>query len=178
MTTIADFKSKLAGGGARANQFRISLVPPALVAGGANAGRNLEFLCKTASLPASTVTDIPVYYRGRPVHVAGEREFQPWTISVYNDTDFSIRDMFENWSHLMVNYNATDGQPTPLAYQTDATVFQLDRNGAVLKSYTFHDMFPLEIGAIQLDFEANNQVEMFDVTLQYNYFEPLRVTGA
>lgn len=178
MTTIADFKAKLAGGGARANQFKISLIPPALVKGSANAGRALEFLCKSASLPGSQVSDIPVYYRGRPVHVAGERDFQPWGISVYNDTDFTIRDAFESWSHLMVNYNATDGQSTPLAYQVDATVYQLDRNGAILKSYTFHDCWPTDIGQIQLDYESNNAIETFDVTLQYNYFEPLRVTGA
>lgn len=178
MTTISDFKSKLAGGGARANQFRVSLIPPVLVAGAANAGRSLEFLCRAAQLPASDVLDIEVYYRGRPVHQAGERTFSPWVISIYNDTDFAIRDAFEAWSHLMVNYNATDGRPTPLEYQVDATVYQLDRNGNTLKSYTFHDMWPVSIGAIELGYDQNNAIEEFQVQLQYNYFEPLRIAGA
>lgn len=178
MAGISDFKSKLSGGGARANQFRISLIPPALVAGAANAGRALEVLCRSASLPASDVSDIPVYYRGREVHVAGERTFQPWAITVYNDTDFLIRDVFETWSHLMVNYNATDGRPTPLEYQVDATIYQLDRNGNTLKSYTFHDMWPMSISAIDLTYDQNNAIEEFQVQLQYNYFEPLRVIGA
>ena len=178
MSSIADFKSKLTGGGARANQFRVSLIPPALVSGAANAARALEFLCKSASLPSSDVGDIEVFYRGRPVHVAGERTFQPWVITVYNDTDFAIRDAFESWSHLIVNYNATDGHPTPLEYQVDATVFQLDRNGNTLKSYTFHDMWPVSVSQIDLGYDANQQIEEFQVQLQYNYFEPLRIAGA
>lgn len=167
----------MTGGGARANQFKISLIPPVLVAGSANAGRALEFLCKAAQLPASDISDIEVYYRGRPVHVAGERTFQPWTIAVYNDTDFVIRDAFEAWSHLMVNYNATDGRPTPLEYQVDATVYQLDRNGNTLKSYTFHDMWPTSVSAIELGYDQNQAIEEFQVNLQYNYFEPLRIAG-
>jgi len=178
MTTISDFKSKLAGGGARPNQFRVSLIPPALVAGAANAGRAIEFLCSAAQLPASTVTDIEVMYRGRPVHLAGERTFMPWTISVYNDTDFAIRDAMEAWSHLMVNYNATDGRNMPVEYQVDAEVFQLDRNGNTLKSYKFHDMWPMEVGQIELNYNQNQVIEEFQVQLQYNYFEPSRVTGA
>ena len=178
MTTIADFKAQLTGGGARANQFRVSLIPPTLVAGAANAGRAIEFLCKAASLPASDITDIEVYYRGRPVHVAGERQFQPWQITMINDTDFAIRDAMEAWSHLMVNYNATDGSTAPLEYQTDAIVYQLDRNGKILKSYTFKDVWPMNVGDIQLSYEANQQIEEFPVTLQFNYFEPLRIAGA
>lgn len=149
-----------------------------MVAGAANAARSLEFLCHAAQLPSSDVSDIEVYYRGRPVHLAGERTFQPWQISVYNDTDFAIRDAFESWSHLMVNYNATEGHPTPIEYQVDATIYQLDRNGQTLKSYTFHDMWPTSVGAIELGFDQNQQIETFTVQLQYNYFEPLRVTGA
>jgi hypothetical protein len=178
MATISDFKANLSGGGARSNQFSVTLIPPALVANSGNAGRAIGFLCKAASLPGSQIADVPVFYRGRPVHLAGERDFQPWNLTIYNDTDFLIRDAFEAWSHLMVNYNATDGQPTPLAYQVDAVVSQLDRNGVVLKSYTFHDCWPTDIGQIDLDYEQNNVIETFPVTLQYNYFEPLRIAGA
>lgn len=102
----------------------------------------------------------------------------PWTISIYNETNFIIRDAFEAWSHLMVNYNATDGRPTPLEYQVDADVHQLDRNGNTLKSYKFHDVWPTTVSPIELSFENNNTIEQFTVDLRYNYYEPSRVTGA
>lgn len=169
MTTIASFKANMAGGGARPNQFRVSILFPAGVAGDTN---TTSILCKAASLPASTVEDIITAYRGRPVHFAGERTFQPWTISIYNDTNFFVRNAFEQWSNLVLNYGATNGSVLPLIYQTDMLVEQLDRNDNVIKTYQFFDAYPTSIGPIQLDYEQNNQIEMFDVEFTYNYFIP------
>ena len=91
MANINDFKSRLAGGGARANQFRVILPPPV---GVVTAGINTEqfsFLCKATSLPGQELTEIAVPFRGRNLYVAGEREFAEWTTMVFNDTDFAIR---------------------------------------------------------------------------------------
>lgn len=172
MADISEFKSQLLGGGARSSQFRVELAFPSWASNGALAGQQAQFLCKAASLPQSTVASIPTYYRGRVVHVAGEREFQPWTITVYNDTNFSIRSAFESWSDGIQSYTAIGGRTNPTEYETDLLVHQLDRNGAILKSYKFFDAFPTDIGAIALDFENTNQIETFEVTFQYNFFEP------
>ena len=56
-----------------------------------------RFMCKSAQLPASNVAEIPVPFRGRVLKVAGDRTFDPWTITVVNDTDFRIRTAFEKW---------------------------------------------------------------------------------
>ena len=95
MANISDFKAQLTGGGARANQFRVELSFPSFVTLGAIAGVQAQFLCNAAQLPSSTIEPITVLYRGRPVNFAGERTFQPWTISVYNDTNFNIRNALE-----------------------------------------------------------------------------------
>ena len=65
MANINDFKARLAGGGARANQFRVILPPPV---GVVTAGINTEqfsFLCKATSLPGQELTEIAVPFRGR-----------------------------------------------------------------------------------------------------------------
>jgi hypothetical protein len=49
-------------------------------------------------------------------------------------------------------------------------VYQLDRNGVPVKHYKFIDAFPTEVSAIELNFDTNNQIEEFTVTLQYNYW--------
>lgn len=158
-------------GGARPNQFRVELTFPAFVGAAAMAAGNAaQFLCKSASLPASTVEDIPVSYRGRPVHFAGERTFQPWGISVYNDNDFLIRSVMEYWSNGVLGYTTTNGILNPIDYQVDMYVHQLDRNDMIVKSYQFFDAYPTSVGAIQLDFDQNNQIEMFDVEFTFNYF--------
>jgi hypothetical protein len=170
MANIADFKAVMLGGGARPNQFRVELSFPSYVTGGIVAGQQAQFLCKAAQLPASTIEDINVLYRGRPVHFAGERTFQPWSITVYTDTSFNIRNAIEQWQAGIQNYAATTGRTNPRDYQVDLNVHQLDRNGASVKIYKFTDAYPTNIGAIALDYEQQNQIETFDIEFTYNFF--------
>lgn len=178
MATISAFKAMMQGGGARPNQFRVDLTfPPFVGAAGPIAGGAAQFLCRTASLPASTVDDITTMYRGRPVHFAGERTFAPWTVGVYNDTNFMIRSVMEAWQASVLNYTSTNGVTRPGDYQVDMWVHQLDRNDFVIKTYRFYDAYPTDIGQIALDYESNNQIETFDVTFTYNYFTVETVQG-
>jgi hypothetical protein len=170
MANISEFKSRLTGGGARANQFRVELSFPSFVNLGAVAGVQAQFLCNAAQLPASTIEPISVLYRGRPVNFAGERTFQPWSISVYNDTNFNIRNALEQWSNGIQNNGATTGITNPLNYQVDLAVHQLDRNGSTVKTYRFVDAFPSDIGDIQLGYDQGNAIETFSTTFQYNYW--------
>lgn len=170
MANISDFKAQLIGGGARANQFRVELSFPSYVSAGPVIGLRAQFMCKAAQLPASTLDNIPLQYRGRSVNIAGERTFAPWTVSIYNDVDFGIRNAMEQWSNGIQQLSSTNGRTNPRDYQVDLQVHQLDRNGAIVKTYKFIDAYPLEIGAIALDFDSANTIETFDVTFQYNYW--------
>ena len=170
IANISDFKSQLATSGARGNQFRVQITFPSIIPNAALAGQKLQFLAKSAQLPSSTVGDITVMYRGRPVHFAGEREFEPWSIEVYNDNDFIVRNAFESWVDTMANSDTTHGAMYTQIYQVDMQVQQLDRNDQIVKEYTFHDAFPLSVGQIQLDWDDSNVIERFPVTFQYNYF--------
>ena len=177
MANISDFKAQMIGGGARPNQFRVELAFPSYVTAGALVGLNSQFLCKAAQLPAATIDNVPVMYRGRAVNLAGERTFAPWTISVYNDTTFSIRNAMEVWSDGILNMGQTNGRVNPRDYQVDLLVHQLDRNGATVKTYKFVDAYPTEVGQIALDYESNNQIEMFEVQFTYNYWVSDTTTG-
>ena len=178
MANIADFKAQMIGGGARPNQFRVELTFPSFVTLGVIAGQRAQFLCRAASLPASSIETISIPYRGRPVNFAGERSFQPWTVSIYNDTTFNIRNALEQWQSGIQQYNTTNGRTNPTDYQVDLSVHQLDRNGATIKSYKFTDAFPTNIGAITLDYEQQNAIEQFDVEFVYNFFTSNEGAGA
>lgn len=178
MAQIAQFKAQMINGGARANQFMVQITFPTIVPNASLAGQKLQFVAKSASLPAQTITDIGVSFRGRPVHFAGEKEFQPWTIEVYNDNDFVVRNAFESWSDTIQNAESTNGTQNPLLYQVDMQVLQMDRNDQVVKEYTFKDAWPMDVGQIALDWDANNQIEIFPVTFQYNYWTSSSSQGA
>jgi len=171
MATISAFKAQMQGGGARTNQFRVELVFPALATNGTAASTASQFLCKSAQLPASILEDLPIAYRGRIVHFAGERQFQPWQVTILNDTNFLIRNAFESWHNAIANYTSTNGILRPSDYQTQMLVHQLDRNDVKIKTYEFFDVYPTNVEPIALGFESP-AIEEYGVELTFNYFIP------
>jgi hypothetical protein len=169
-SSIADFQAAMSGGGSRANQFRVLLTFPGFVSKGAIAGPKAQFLCHSAGLPDSTIGQAAAQFRGRDIKMAGERQFGNWDIVCYNDTDFAIRDAFEQWVDGMGNASQVGGLVSPSSYYADLSVTQLDRNGADIKTYDFIGCFPLNVGAIQLSFGANDQIEEFNVSFSLQYW--------
>ncbi len=170
MANINDFKAKLAGGGARPNQFKVTMPFPGYAQVGGEI-EDLAFLCTTAQIPAMNVGLVNVPFRGRQIKIAGDRTFADWSITVLNDTNFKLRNAFERWQNGINNMSDNEGLSNPVDYQVDAFVDQLDRNGNTLKSYTLRGAFPTEVAAIDLNFGTNDEVETFGVTFQYQYFE-------
>ena len=169
MADLTGFRSSIRDGLVRPNIFTVELQFPSFVGAGSAASALGQFHCKAASLPASTFTPIPVFFQGRPTYVAGEREFQPWSVTVYNE-NFLIRDALATWSNGINNLSDNTGIIQPSVYQTDMVIKQKDRNGNVIKTITLHDAMPAQIGPIQLDFEANNQIEMFECVFYYTRY--------
>ena len=172
MTTfnVERFKSSLTNGGARPNQFAVQLSYPTYVGGAALAVARSPFLVNIAELPGQTVNPAIVQYRGREVKFAGDRIFAPYTITVLNDAEMSIRNAMEQWMNGMEDLAAKFGRLQPSEYQRDLDVFQLDRNGNILKSYKLVNAFPVDLSPVALDFGANDQISQFTVTFQYQHF--------
>jgi len=162
---ITDFKSKLTGGGARANLFEVVLSFPDIAPADTNVLDKARFLVKSANLPASQVNPIDVPFRGRTLKVAGDRSFETWTVTVINDTDFAIRSAFENWMNKINRVSDNTGVTDPNAYTADAFVYQLDRDGSTLRAYHFYDIFPSSVGSIPLSYESSTAIEEFTVEI-------------
>ena len=178
LRTITDFKSKMAGGGARPNLFEVELVFPDPIAIENDVKEKSRFLVKAAQLPASNITPIEVNFRGRILKIAGDRTFDTWTVTVINDVDFSIRSAFEKWMDFINSMEDATGAQDPALYQPDAYVHQLDRDGSTLRTYKFHDVFPTNISAIDLSYETVDSVEEFTVEFQVQWWEALKGIGA
>ena len=186
--TISQFKSALVGGGARPNLFEVELTTfPAAAANADWDPNNFRFMCKAAQLPASTIANIDVPFRGRIFKVAGDRTVDTWTVTVINDENFAVRNAFEEWMEGIAKLDNNLGATDPSAYMANATVYQLGRgstsssqdNGgesnAVLKEYVFEDIFPTEVSSIDLSYDSSDTIEEFTVTFQVQTFS---VTGA
>ena len=176
MANIDDFKANLIGGGARANQYRVTITPTPGIAIGLDV-RRTSFLVTASNLPASTLGEIPVPFRGRNIYVSGDRPApEPWSTTFMNDTDFMIRNAMERWQNGINDYANNTGVVAPADYQTDLTVEQLDRDETVLKSYIFRAAYPLTVGTIELTNAEATEIETFEVTWRYQHFEPSGVS--
>ena len=165
---INDFKSKLIGGGARNNLFKVTCNFPAYARGNVELA---SFMIKTAQLPSSIITPITIPFRGRQLQIAGDRQFEAWGISVINDTSMDIRNSFERWMS-GINANAVNtGRSNPADYTVDMAVEQLNKAGEVTKRYDLRGVFPTAVSAIDLSFDSENTVEEFSVELQMLYWE-------
>ena len=176
LRTISNFKSKLTGGGARANLFEVVLTFPDTAQPDSAVLDKARFLVKGANLPASNVAQIEVPFRGRVLKIAGDRTFDSWTVTVINDTDFAIRSAFEKWQNTINRLSDNTGLTNPADYQADAYVYQLDRDGSTLRSYRFYDTFPTQVGPIELSYDATG-IQEFTVELQVQYWEAIKGTG-
>ena len=170
MPNINEFKSRLRGGGARANQFKVTLPFPGYASVGGETS-DLAFLCSATALPGQTVGQVAIPFRGRVLNIAGDRTFEPWTITVLNDTDFKLYRAFERWMNGINNMTDNEGIANPADYQVDGFVDQLDRNGTTLKSYTYRGLFPTTLASIPLNYSDNDKIEEFDVTFAIQFFE-------
>ena len=170
MPNINEFKSRLSGGGARANQFKVTMTWPGYASVGGETS-DMSYLCTATALPGQNLGTVSVPFRGRVLNLAGDRTFNPWSVTVVNDTDFKIYRAFERWFNGMNNMTDNEGLTNPANYQVDVTVQQLDRNGATLKTYILRGAFPTALDDIALSASDNDSVETFNCSLTYQYFE-------
>ena len=181
--SITNFRDRLVGGGARPNFFEVNITIPESVSKFADVDTDMRFMIKAAEIPAANVGNIPVPFRGRVLPVAGDRTFDPWTVTVINDTSFNIRDAMEQWSNSINDLQFDGGITSPAAYQTEAFVTQLGRindnsgqlsNGSdnmqQIRQYKFFGIYPNTVSSIPLDYGATDQIEEFQVTFNYIYW--------
>jgi len=166
---ISDIQSQLQYGGARPSLFQVNIFNPLDGRGQIKQ----PFMIMAASIPDSSVTSIPVPYFGRTINVAGVRQYQQWQVEVINDEDFLVRAGFEAWvgkiNTPVTNIRAT-GTSAPAAYKSRGQVLQYSQTGQVIKTYNFEGLFPVQVGGIQLSWQAGSQIEIFPVTFVLDEF--------
>jgi len=164
MSNLNTFVNNLSGGGARTNQFEATIwkspVPE----------QKMTFMCRSTQIPAMTVGEVAVPYRGRQVFIAGDRTYDAWTITVFSDQAWELRRSFETWNHSIAHMEAeATGAANPNSYYGGGTIKQLDRAGNAVAQYFLADLWPQSVDAIDLAYDTNDAVMEFTVTLRFNF---------
>ena len=174
------------GQGVKPNMFLIDVQFPGGLSKTSEEQKLTNILCKSAALPGSNLGVIEVPFRGRTVKIAGDRTFDTWTATFFNDKDFKLRALFEAWAN-SINTHAgntserflPDGQGT--GYMANLFVTQLEKDntetGSALRTYQLHHCFPTNVSPIELAYDSNDQIEEFTVEWQYSYFTASKGKG-
>ena len=56
-------------------------------------------------------------------------------------------------------------------YKSQAQIIQYSKTGVPLREYTFNGLFPTTVAAITMDWSTTDDIERFDVTFQYDWWE-------
>ena len=164
-------------GGVRPNLFQVSHLWPGDVTDPtiAEVEDAVTYMCKSAALPATNVGTVELPFRGRVVKVPGDRTYETWTATFYNDDSFALRSAYEKWIAV------TNGADTNTAETDIGDVFksikvsQLDKfsGGAnkleILRTYELVGAWPVSVGQIAVAYDNNDSYEEFDVEFAYQY---------
>tara|TARA_B100001113_G_scaffold128262_1_gene104683 strand:- start:831 stop:1472 length:642 start_codon:yes stop_codon:yes gene_type:complete len=132
-----------------------------------------RFMVKASSFPASTVGVVEVPFRGRQLKIAGDRTFEPWSVTVLNDEQFSIRRKLETWAQAIQEYRFNSSSAGRTSdYMGNAKVEQISRAGKPIKAVIIEGIWPSNISALDLDWGTNDTPEEYTVEFQVQYWYP------
>lgn len=165
---VNEMRAQLVGGGARPSLFQINISNPV----SAVADLKLAFMAKAASLPARTLTSIPVSYFGRTIKFNGTTTYDTWQTTVINDEDFLVRNALEDWMSQinLAQQNITTLGRSPAAYKSQGEVVQYSKDGGILRKVQFYGLWPSNLGDITLAWENGDQIEEFTVQWEYDWW--------
>ena len=126
--TIDSFKAGVTSDFARPNLFQVDLSFPTGITGidGKAIQNQGKFTVRAANLPSSQIGVIEVPFRGRVLKIAGDRTFEPWTITIMNDSKFVLRSAFELWASSIQAYNENFTAAATLGNEDDSTGYFAD----------------------------------------------------
>jgi len=193
MASISSFIGKI-GQGVKPNMFSVEIPFPAGVGPGSTLNEQVNLLCKSAALPGSSLGVIEVPFRGRTIKIAGDRTFDTWSATFFNDKDMNTRGWFEMWLNGINNHNLNGADLPNLGgtegrYSVDVKVNQLERaaevaetsantNANIIRAYTLKYAFPTSVSQIDLAYDSNDQIEEFTVEFQYSYWNATSGRGS
>jgi hypothetical protein len=194
--SIDAFKSSVAskGGFSRGNFFSCLIVPPFYLGELPDTS-----LCKSATLPQSTVESSEVAYFTRPVKIPGRRTFPPITLSFYNTADYTLRSFMEAWQSVL--NHPDENRRVGASLYGEMTLTHFDVGGGVdlgtlvagfpglglaaaffkgsthrpLAVYRLHGIFPSTVGPMTFTMESD-EIQTFDVEFHYQSMDVEKVS--
>jgi hypothetical protein len=180
MATLNEFRNNFFG--VRPNRFLVEGQWPSTVESPDLS--DIYIYVKAADLPGSSIGPIPINWQGRTIKFAGERQYGDWAIMVY-DSNISSKDLrsgFERWLEAMsgrntnqINYNLVADwvvRYSDVIPGSTSTPTNTQQPSNFNKSIKLKNCFPVDIGAITLNYDTQDSFAEFTVQMAYDFWEP------
>jgi hypothetical protein len=112
--------------------------------------------------------------------------FSQWVNTVYNDENFAVRHMLDDWTQNLNSGHANSrktnwtipsvytGTLKVIGYGKATTPPDPDDSASVetpttIATYKFHGVWPSSVGEVTLDWETN-EIQEYEVTWEYAYY--------
>jgi hypothetical protein len=189
-TSISALKEKItfSGGLQRANRFlvtftenNLSSIPKFFTETTSNDGTPKSYVAETVLLP-----DVVMNTQADSLSGPGLGRSQPRGLS-YKDGvlitfpvfgDYELPKAFDNWMKELYSENFGAGAQTWITYYYDDVIKNnqmqvkvIDLNGKIIATYTFYEIFPVEIAPIQFSSLANNEYLKITVRFAFRKYE-------
>ena len=143
-----------------------------------NSLENMELYCNVTEIPPLTITPIERQYLGRTVKIPGEMTFGDLSTDIINTESFQVRNEIEKWMDLINGHMNNRGFSDSSSMYGQAEIKQVQKDGSQNAFFSFVDIWPTTVGEIALSYDTANDMETFNVTWAYNYYEALGINNA
>lgn len=178
--TVETFRSNFFG--VRQNRFMVIPSYPQGIRGPSS--DITQIIVKAADIPEASIGVINVPWMGRTIKFSGERTYSEWSIQIYesNQSVNDLRKVFEDWMDLMdqrtthkISYDvAADWE----VWYNDVVSGQKTTSTSFTRGVRLVKCFPINVGALNMDYDVADSFAIFPVTLAFDYWEPLGELGS
>lgn len=184
---ISEFNSQMNKRGlAKNNMFLVTITVPNTLnfLNSELPSRDLQFLCKSSSLPSLDISTVDVRMQGWGKIEKRPSDFQNNNLNLIFmvDSEFSTLRYFHRWMQGIVNYNDLNGEqsedpqgklPYEFEYKKNyVATIQIDvysENLSELKyTYKFAGAYPVSLGQIEMSWENTAEIMTLGVSFAYD----------
>lgn len=186
---ISDIRAAIEkyGGLSRKPYFDVTVLPPSIIS--SDYARDIQFLAASTQLPGvhfDTASIRPDGY-GTPELRPYDTVTENVTVNILVDSKGSVYDFFHKWMGNINNFaidRTNSSSETglkfyefawPVEYEGTVIIKSYDNvdgaNGtspAVIVQYTLHQAYPVNIGNIEVSWDADGEINVLPVTFAYN----------
>lgn len=175
--SVANFKSQTQATRdfARPNTYSVIVSPPGQ---GAGAGRILEMITESLTLPGMSFTSVDNYKPyGDGIVYNIPYNYNPQEISCTHLVDGAllVNNIFYEWSNMITDTIEEDKFTAKYHddYVTTLQVNVYDQQGTIRQTWEMYEAYPISIDQTQLSWATTDDILRLNVTYRYSHFKIL-----